>query len=78
MGDPQLALFTGTTQMAANDNWGGSSALTAAFSRVGAFALPAASRDAALVIELQPGNYTVQVGGSGGTGIALIEVYEVP
>ena len=31
------------------------------------------------VVELQPGNYTVQVGGvANGTGIALIEVYEVP
>jgi hypothetical protein len=46
---------------------------------VGAFALPASSRDAALLVTLQPGSYTVQVSGVGGTtGVALVEVYEVP
>jgi hypothetical protein len=77
--DPQLALFSGQTKIAENDNWGGGAALTAAFSQVGAFALPAGSKDAALLVNLQPGNYTVQVSGTGGTsGIALIEVYEAP
>ena len=77
--DPQLALFAGPTQIAANDNWGGTTALTATFAQLAAFALPVASRDAALQAELQPGSYTVQVSGVGGTsGVALIEVYEVP
>ena len=77
--DPQLALFSGPTQVSANDNWGGTSALTAAFAQVGAFPLPATSRDAALLVTLQPGSYTVQVNGVGGTtGVALVEVYEVP
>jgi hypothetical protein len=78
-GDPLLALFSGQTQIGANDNWSGGSALSAAFGLVGAFALPATSRDAALLVTLQPGSYTVQVSGVGDTtGVALIEVYEVP
>ena len=77
--DPQFALFSGSTQLGANDNWGGTAALTAAFDSVGAFQLPPTSRDAALLATLQPGAYTVQVSGVGGTtGVALVEVYEVP
>ncbi|MBL9202901.1 MAG: DUF3466 family protein [Opitutaceae bacterium] len=77
--DPQLTLFSGQTQIGANDNWGDGAALSAAFTQVGAFALPAASRDAALLITLAPGNYSVQVSGVGATtGVAIVEVYEVP
>jgi streptogramin lyase len=77
--DPQLTLFSGQTSIGTNNNWGGTAALTAAFSQVGAFALPATSLDAALVATLLPGNYTVQVSGVGGTtGVAIVEVYEVP
>lgn len=77
--DPQLTLFSGQTSIGSNDNWGGTAALTAAFSQVGAFSLPATARDAALVATLLPGNYTVQVSGVGGTtGVAIVEVYEVP
>ncbi len=77
--DPQLALFAGQIQIAANDNWGGAAALSAAFAQVGAFALPAAAQDAALLATLQPGSYTARVTGVGGTsGVALIEIYEVP
>jgi hypothetical protein len=46
---------------------------------VGAFALPANAADAAILINLAPGAYTAQVSGVGGTtGVALVEVYEVP
>jgi sugar lactone lactonase YvrE len=77
--DPQMTLFSGQASIGANDNWGGTAELTAAFGQVGAFALPAASRDAALLATLQPGSYTVQVSGVGGTtGVAIVEVYEVP
>ena len=77
--DPRLTLFAGQTERGGNDNWGGGSSLAAAFTQVGAFALAADSRDAALLVTLEPGNYTVQVAGvSGTTGVALIEVYEVP
>ncbi len=77
--DPRLALFSGSTQIGSNDNWGGTSALTAAFAQLAAFALPSDSRDAALLVELRPGNYTVQVSGvAATTGVALVEIYEVP
>ena len=77
--DPQLTLFSGQTVIGSNDNWGGGEALTAAFTQVGAFALPAASRDAALLATLQPGAYSVQARGVGGTtGVAIVEIYEVP
>lgn len=79
VGDPQLSLQSAQAVIAANDNWGGGSPLAAAFSSVGAFALPATSRDAAVVAGLNPGNYTVQVSGVGGaTGTILVEIYEVP
>jgi hypothetical protein len=77
--DPQLTLFSGQASIATNNNWGGTAELTAAFAQVGAFALPAASSDAALVATLQTGSYTVQVSGVGETtGVAIVEVYEMP
>lgn len=77
--DPRLELYSGATKLFENDNWAGLPTLAALFARVGAFALPTTSRDAVLVMTLPPGAYTAQVSGSGdSTGIALVEVYEVP
>lgn len=80
LADPVLTIYRGNTVFAANDDWEtsrGSSAIAATAQRVGAFALPAASRDAALLITLGPGAYTAIVtGADGGTGIALIEIYD--
>lgn len=73
--DPKLELYSGSTKIAENDNWNASDA--AAFASVGAFALGANSRDAALVTTLPPGGYTAQITGIGGAGVALVEVYEV-
>ena len=82
LADPQLALFRGAEVVATNDDWwrsGGDQALPRVFTTVGAFTLAAASRDAALVATLQPGQYTVQVTSADSTtGVALVEVYEVP
>lgn len=79
LADPQLAIFSGASQIAANDNWGNSAALATAATQVGAFALPAGSRDAALLINLPPGSYTAQItGANNSAGIVLIEVYDVP
>jgi hypothetical protein len=45
----------------------------------GAFAFPANSKDAVLVVTLAPGGYTAQVTAVGGaTGVALVEIYELP
>lgn len=78
--DPTLTLFgPGGVRIAANDDWGGTPELTAAFAAVGAFALPAGSLDAALFATLPPGSYTVRAAGVGTTtGSALIEIYELP
>lgn len=78
LADPKLEIFDGNgAKVVENDSWNAS--LAAVFSSVGAFALPAGSRDAALVVSLPPGSYTAQVSGVGGlTGDAIIEVYELP
>jgi len=74
--DPKLEVYSGATKINENDTW--SAALADTFTRVGAFALSAGSKDAALVVTLSPGSYTVLVSGAdGGTGEALVEIYEV-
>lgn len=83
LANPRLELHTtvnsADTTVASNAGWAGASALSAAFAQVGAFALPPTSADAALLITLTPGSYTAQVTGAGGTtGVALVEIYEVP
>ncbi|MSU49913.1 MAG: hypothetical protein EXS37_12650 [Opitutus sp.] len=80
LADPQLSLapLGKDFAVAANDNWGGGSELQASFAQAGAFALPAGSSDAAVVIRLPPGGYTVVVSGVGNTsGTALVEVYDL-
>jgi PKD repeat protein len=82
LADPQINVFSGGTLIAANDDWstGPSPAaqIAAAAAQVGAFALPDGSKDAALLLTLQPGAYTVVVTGAGGaSGVALVEIYDV-
>lgn len=75
--DPKLQVFNGATTVAENDNW--DAALADSFRAVGAFGLTPGSRDAAVRVTLQPGSYTVQLSGvSNATGVALVEVYELP
>jgi hypothetical protein len=61
--------------------WGGAAgsaaAIQAAGARVGAYAWPIESRDAALLVTLEPGAYTAHVSGaSGSRGLVLVEVYD--
>ncbi|PTX98518.1 immunoglobulin domain-containing protein [Opitutus sp. ER46] len=78
LADPKLTLFTNQTELAANDNWGGT-VPSAVFTATSAFGLPDnSSKDAALVITLPPGSYTAQVvPASASSGLVLVEVYEV-
>jgi subtilisin family serine protease len=77
--DPKLTLFSGSTKINENDDWGGTAPLTAAFGKVGAFPVPGTSLDAALLATLQPGSYSVQVAGvTAENGLVIVEVYEVP
>jgi hypothetical protein len=67
-----------------NTGWGTNTTPTPAqiasiAASVGAFSLASGSADSALVVNLQPGAYTMQITGVGGTtGVALAEIYEVP
>lgn len=78
LANPTITLFRGSTTVATNDNWGGTTALTAAFTKVGAFPLASAtSADAALLQTIPSGGYTAHVTGpANARGIALIEVYD--
>jgi hypothetical protein len=61
-----------------NAGWRDDLAISAAGNLVSAFSLQADSADSALLVTLAPGIYTAQVTSkSGGSGEALIEVYEV-
>ncbi len=75
--NPSLQVMDATGRvMAQNDDWsGGDVALT--MTAAGAFPLASGSRDAALVMTLNPGNYSMQVMANGGTGVALVEVYDL-
>jgi hypothetical protein len=76
--DPQLAVVPlgQSFTVARNDTWDVSAA--SVFAQVGAFALPFGSNDAALVVRLPPGAYTVTVSGADHTtGIALVEIYDL-
>ena len=55
-------------------------ATAAVMQSVGAFPLVPGAGDSALVVTLPPGNYTVEVGDVevGTTGLALLEIYEIP
>lgn len=81
--DPQLTIFDqkSSVAIASNNDWaegGQGAALQAAFDAAGAFALPTGSKDAAILVRLPPGAYTVVASGvNGGTGRALVEVYDL-
>ena len=81
LADPRLEIFQSvgnqSVKLAENDDW--DAATAAAQQSVGAFAFPAGSKDAVLVATLEPGGYTAQVTGvNSTTGIALVEIYELP
>ena len=86
LADPKLELFDDQSRsIATNDNWGEAGGVTtatlnAAFAQVGAFTFASsASKDAALLVSLAPGSYTVQVHSTDNSnGVVLVEVYEVP
>lgn len=83
LADPILTLSAQSTGqvLRTNDNWGsGEEApiIASAASAAGAFPFPAGSRDAAMIVMLPPGAYTVQLAGvGGGTGVGIVEVYDV-
>jgi hypothetical protein len=79
--DPLLTILTqaGGT-VATNNDWGTAhnlGDLIHVTTKVGAFAFPSGSRDAAALVTLSPGAYTVQTrGANDATGVALVEIYD--
>ena len=84
LADPSLSVFTAAGDgILVNDNWNDVpdvAALRTVTGAQGAFALAEGSRDAAMLVTLPPGGYTVQVAGVGSgaaaQGVAIVEVYE--
>jgi len=90
--DPSLHLFSGQTVIAQNDNWqttdplcgapavscGGSAEITATGLDPCVGNLTGCAQESAILITLPPGPYTAIVSGvGGGTGVGLVEVFEV-
>ncbi len=82
LADPRVeivAAATGTV-VASNDDWQSAANASQAqqiANQLGLTALTAGSKDAAILVPLNPGTYRVRIGGpSGATGRAVLEVYE--
>lgn len=81
LADPQFEVVRGKAVLARNDDWAEADATTISTvsARVGAYALPGPTKDAAAVLTLNPGVYSVVAhSGDGGTGSLLVEIYDVP
>jgi len=75
--DPKLEVFSGTTVINTNDNWTGAD--VAAASTAAGMTLAAGSKDAALIVTLAPGTYTVHLLGVNNTvGVALFDATIIP
>ncbi len=79
--DPTLRLFRGQNVIDSNDDWDAHQErpqLEAYMESSGDLALEEGSGDSALFVWLEPGLYTAIVSGNnGGTGIALVEIYDL-
>jgi hypothetical protein len=77
MPDPKFEVYDGQTRIAENNDWAAS--IASSFTAVGAFGLPANSRDAAGVFELDAGKgYTIHVFSNNNQGgVVLFEVYDL-
>ena len=83
LADPVLRVMDSTgQQIMFNDDWGSApnlAAIRSVMPRVGAFPLKEGSKDSVILAVLPPGAHTFHVMGKNGTtGIALVEIYEVP
>jgi hypothetical protein len=75
-----LDLIQNSVTLASNSGWNGDAQIAAVSATVGAFPLDnPASKDSVMLVTLPAGTYSAKVSGAdGGTGVALVEVYDVP
>ena len=75
LADPFLTIYNGQgTPISSNDNWES----TQKQALIDSHLAPTNSKEAAILTDLQPGNYTAVVSGvSNGTGIGVVEVYNL-
>lgn len=78
LADPAIVLFDRAGSLARNGDWEGDALLGETAQRVGAFPFADDSRDAALLLWLTRGGYTLHASSSlpGRRGIALLECYD--
>jgi hypothetical protein len=75
LANPTLSLYSGQTVIASNDNFATASNLAAL--NASGFA-PSSALESAILTTLNPGAYTAIVSGvGGGTGVGIVEVFEV-
>jgi sugar lactone lactonase YvrE len=74
LADPTLDLHNSTSSIATNDDWQSASNSN----QIPVNLRPPDSRESAILITLQPGNYTAILSGKNGTtGVGLVEVYDI-
>jgi hypothetical protein len=80
LADPSLTIYQDSKVITTNEGWANSAAIAAAAIQTGAFALSSTSKDAAVLLTLSPGAYSAQIksANNASSGVALIEIYEVP
>jgi hypothetical protein len=72
--NPNVRLFDSGGEIAQNDNWGTADNAAAIFDTGLA---PTNDNESAILITLDPGPYTAIVNGIGGSGIGIVEVYDL-
>ena len=80
LADPELTIYQDSKVITTNEGWANSAAIAAAAIKTGAFALSSGSKDAAVLLTLSPGAYSAQIKSAKNapSGVALIEIYELP
>lgn len=73
--NPRLELYDSAGRLIAFNEDIGTVAAGSELSRI--YGLPTNPLEAALVVVLPPGNYTAQVSGTGGSGVALLETFDL-
>jgi hypothetical protein len=79
LSDPTLELHRGSTMIATNDNWKTRSGGSSQQADIEATTIPPTNDlESAILMMLSPGTYTaILAGKDGGTGVGLIEVYDL-